>query len=36
MNLENQMYKIVGESILFFFKVYLSKFFLEALYILWI
>ena len=30
------MYKIVDESILFFSKVSLSKFSLEALYILWI
>ena len=30
---ENQRYKIVDESILFFSRVYLSKFFLKALYI---
>ena len=30
--LENQMYKIMDESILLFSRVYLSKFFLEALY----
>ena len=29
------MYKIVDESILFFSRVYLSKFSLEALYISW-
>ena len=34
-NLENQSMKIVDESILSFFRVSLSKFFLEALYIFW-
>ena len=32
---ENQIYKIVDESILLFSKVSLSKFSLEALYISW-
>ena len=35
-NLENQVYKIVDESILFFFRVSLSKFSLETLYISWV
>ena len=30
------MYKIVDESILFFSRVFLSKFSLEALYISWV
>ena len=34
--LENQMSKIVDESILVFCRVSLSKFFLKALYILWV
>ena len=33
---ENQMYKIVDESIMLFSRVYLSKFFLKPLYILWV
>ena len=33
---ENQMYKIVDESILLFFRVSLSKFSLEAVYISWV
>ena len=36
MNLENQIYKIVNELILFFSRVYLLKFSLEALYISWV
>ena len=34
--LENQMSKIVDASILFFSRVFLSKFSLEALYISWV
>ena len=34
--LENQRTKIVDELILFFFRVSLSKFSLEALYNMWI
>ena len=33
---ENQRNKIVDESILFFSRVSLSKFFIEALYISWV
>ena len=33
---ENQRYKIVDESILLFFRVYLSKFSLETFYISWV
>ena len=33
---KNQMYKIVDESILLVSRVYLSKFFLKALYISWV
>ena len=33
---ENQRYKIMDESILLFSRVYLLKFFLEALYISWV
>ena len=35
-NLENQSTKIVDESILFFSRVSLSKFSLEALYNMWV
>ena len=33
---ENERYKIVDESFLFFSRVYLLKFSLEALYISWV
>ena len=33
---EESLYKVMDESILFFSRVFLSKFSLEALYILWV